>query len=335
MTTLAFSQEVDEVRRFEKELKATVGKVRPAFCFVASGSGVLISKDGWILTNHHVAGPTGKRHRVYLTGGKSYNAKVIGHDPLGDISLLKIDKKVDNLPYLELGDSDDLRVGQSVIAMGNPFLTGSGSGAQAVPGYQIGGGNWEPTITLGIVSALHRYQDWYMDAIQTDAQINPGNSGGPLITLDGKIVGINGRIAMRYFNRVNTGVGYAIPSTQIRRYMEAFKKGGRVYHGMIDGATVVECGVDDYVNSGEYGDGVLIVGVSEPSPAHKAGFREGDIITRIDKYTIFNLNRYHGVVGTFPAGEMVVATVKRGGTTEKLTVVLGDAKLIKKESPEY
>ncbi len=325
----AFAQDDPDLQRvlaFQDRLRNVVDRVKPAFVFCGGGSAVCISKDGWILTNHHVAGPSGRQWKVFFSGGKGYNAKVVGHDPNGDLSLLKVDADHD-LPFAELGDSDALQMGQHVFAVGNPFLLGNGKGAPPMPGagkMARADGNWEPTVTLGVVSALHRFQDWYMDAIHTDCQINPGNSGGPLFTLEGKVVGINGRIAMRFMNRVNTGVGYAIPSNQIKRYMEHFKKGGRVWHGFIQGLVIAEAGTPGYENAGEYGDGVLVLGVEQDTPASRGGFQSGDMITEIAGYRIFNTNRMHGVLGTFPQTETVSVKVKRGTETKELKVWIGD-----------
>lgn len=331
---LALAQDEDQdlrrLRAFQERLKDVIDRVKPAYVFIGGGSGVCISEDGWILTNHHVAGDTGRTHRVFFTGGKSYNATVIGHDPLGDISLLKING-ARGLPFCELGDSDKLKVGQHVIAVGNPFLLGNGPGGVAQGGMGKPEGNWEPTVTFGIISALHRFKEWYMDAIQTDAQINPGNSGGPLITLDGKVIGINGRIEPRQLLRVNTGVGYAIPSNQIKRYLPHLKKGGRVYHGYIDGIVITECGSEQYENSGEYGDGVLVAGVQHPSPASEAGLQIGDIIVEVAGYRIFNTNRLYGVLGTFPQNETVTVKVRRGTEIKELRVWLGDPKRWKED----
>jgi S1-C subfamily serine protease len=170
----------------------------------------------------------------------------------------------------------------------------------------------------------------YFDAIQTDAQINPGNSGGPLLTLDGKIAGINGRIDIRRFtSRVNTGIGYAIPANQIRRYLGAFKEGGRVYEGCVEGITVGECGDPRYEGVGEYGDGVFVAGVAADSPADRAGFETGDIVVEIEGYRIHNLNRFHGVVGNWPQGETVRVKVRRGGEVRELKVLLGDPAAIR------
>jgi S1-C subfamily serine protease len=302
LALLQGDEDLKKIAELQKKLHAVVEKVRPAFVFLGGGSAVCIDPDGWIITNHHVAGE-GKNQQVHFAGGKVYTADVIGWDPLGDLSLLKV-KGGKDLPFLELGDSDALKIGQPVIAVGNPFL--------------LGNENWEPTVTHGIVSALHRYQDWYMDAIQTDAQINPGNSGGPLITMEGKVIGINGRIEVRRFqNRVNTGIGYAIPSNQIKRYMPHFKAGGRVRHGVVAGCTVAECGRTDYENVGEYGDGVFMAGVDEGGPVEKAGLKPGDIVTEIEGLRCFNLNRFHGIVGTFPPGTHVKMKYRRWNAEKK------------------
>lgn len=305
----------------QKRLQACIEKVKPAYTFIGGGSGVCVSADGWILTNHHVAGDN-KSWQVRFTGGKSYTADVVGFDPHGDISVLKVRGGKD-LPFCEIGDSDTLQIGQYVIAVGNPFLLGNES--------------WEPTITFGIVSALHRYMDnpGYFDAIQTDAQINPGNSGGPLISLDGKVMGINGRIDIkRFMNRVNTGIGYAIPANQIKRYLKRFQAGGRVFEGYIHGLTIGECGDDRYENTLEYGDGVFVAGIDEGCPADKAGMKLGDVIFEAEGYRIYNANRFHGVMGNWPQGDTIKVKVKRIDEKKEwqvveLSIFLGDPEQIR------
>jgi serine protease Do len=315
---LALAQDPDlaRVQEFQQKVRACVEKVRPAYVFFGQGSGVCVSPDGWVLTNYHVAGNR-PGQRVRFPGGRAFTADVVGWDVHGDISLCRI-RDAKDLPFCELGDSDALRVGQTVIAVGNPFMLGSR--------------NWEPTVTMGIVSALHRYMDnpGYFDAIQTDAQINPGNSGGPLLTLEGKVAGINGRIDIRRFvSRVNTGIGYAIPANQIRRYLEAFKAGGRVHEGCIEGITVGECGDPRYEGVGEYGDGVFVAGVAEDTPADRAGFETGDIVVEVEGYRIHNLNRFHGVLGNWPQGETVRVKARRRGEVRELKVFLGDPAAIR------
>jgi serine protease Do len=319
---LALAQADDPLRRIaeeERQLRSVIEKVTPAYVFFGQGSGVCISADGWVLTNHHVAGDRDGQ-RVRMPGGKAFTADVIGFDPYGDVALCKI-RDAKDLPFCELGDSDALRPGQATIAVGNPFLLGNGS--------------WEPTVTYGIVSALHRYMDnpGYFDAIQTDAQINPGNSGGPLITMDGKVVGINGRIDIRRFtNRVNTGIGYAIPSRQIQRYMKVFRAGGRVYEGYVEGITIGECGDARYEGAGLYGDGIFVAGVVQDSPAFKAGFEPGDIVFEVEGYRVTNASRFHGLVGNWPQGETVRLKVRRKLAEVELKVFLGDpAKIRERE----
>lgn len=317
----AQDKDLQEFEALQKKLHACVDRVKPAFVFIGGGSGVCISADGWILTNHHVAGDS-RSWPVRFAGGRSAQADVVGFDPHGDISVLKVRGGKD-LPHCELGDSDALKIGQYVIAVGNPFLLGNES--------------WEPTVTFGIVSALHRYMDnpGYFDAIQTDAQINPGNSGGPLFTLDGKIAGINGRIDVRRFmNRVNTGTGFAIPANQIRRYLPRFQAGGRVYEGYLHGVTVGECGDDRYENTLEYGDGVFFAALEEGCPADKAGIKLGDILFEAEGYRIYNLNRFHGVMGNWPQGETIRLKVKRLNDkkeweTHEFRVFLGDPEQIR------
>lgn len=311
--------DLQKVQELQQKLRDVVEKVKPAYVFFGNGSGVCISSDGWALTNFHVSGDR-QGQRVRMPGGRQFLADIVGFDPLGDISLCKL-RDAKDLPFCELGDSDALQVGQHVIAVGNPFLLGNGS--------------WEPTVTFGIVSALHRYMDnpGYFDAIQTDAQINPGNSGGPLITLDGKVVGINGRIDIkRFMNRVNTGIGYAIPSRQIQRYMEAFKRGGRVFEGFIDGIQIGECGDSRYDNVGEYGDGVFVARVDADTPAAKAGFEPGDILFEAEGYRIGNANRFHGVVSNWPEGATIKVKVRRKAEEKELRVFLGDpAKILERK----
>jgi S1-C subfamily serine protease len=317
--SLLLGQDAEKIQDLQAKLHAVVEKVSPAYVFFGNGSGVCISADGYALTNFHVSGDR-QGQRVRMPGGRQFLADIVGFDPLGDISLCKL-RDAKDLPFCELGDSDALEMGQHVIAVGNPFLLGNGS--------------WEPTITFGIVSALHRYMDnpGYFDAIQTDAQINPGNSGGPLITMDGKVVGINGRIDIRRFmNRVNTGIGYAIPSRQIQRYMEAFKRGGRVFEGFIEGIQIGECGDGRYDSVGEYGDGVFVARVDPELPGGKAGFEPGDIIFEVEGYRISNANRFHGVVSNWPEGSLVRLKVRRKAEEKELKVFLGDpAKILERK----
>lgn len=290
--------------RLDARVHEVVAAVKPAFVFIQGGSGVLISPDGYMLTNHHVladgaASTSKKATDVTLPGIKQFKADVIGKDPHGDIVLLKL-RDAENLPHVAFGDADALAVGEYAIAVGDPFLQGRA--------------DFEPTVTVGVVSALHRYQNTYTDAIQTDASVNPGNSGGPLFNLRGELVGINGQIMARFGNRVNTGVGFAIPATQIQRFLPRFKvaKGGVVQHGKIDGLRL----------SNEWSDGQGGRVARVDSTAEKAGFKPDDWIVKVAGYPVHNSNRVLGVIGTFPAGEEIEIVVKRGDETHSLKVTL-------------
>lgn len=302
--------QADELAAAQERMVALCERVSRAYVFVGGGSGVLISADGWVLTNHHVAGPSGGQSAVRLTGGRTLTADVIGHDAKGDISLLKL-RDARDLPFLELGSSDDLEPGQPVVAVGNPF--------------GLGNETWDPTLTFGVISAIHRYQDWYMDAIHTDAHINPGNSGGPLITMEGRVIGINGRGGFdRRQTRVSNGIGLAISASQIARYLPCLKAGGPVTLGMVEGLKMAESGDDTFETTSEYGDGVLVAGVVPESRAEAAGLEPGDVITQIGPYRCFNTNRFHGIVGSHPIGTKLPIVWKRGDKEGRGEVVLGD-----------
>ena len=267
---------------------------------------MLISEDGYCLTNHHVAG-TQNTTKVTTFNGKTFSSRLICTDALGDLSLFKLEAVEEKLPFIQLGDSDKLEMGQYVIACGNPFgITMRDADSKMYP-----------TITLGIVSAIHRNQQTYFDCIQTDAAVNPGNSGGPLVTLDGRLVGINGRIATRYQNRVNSGVGYAIPSNQIKNFLPWMMKGGekgKIHHGMVGGLQITE--------QNTQGEGARILAVRADSTADHAGFRKGDLIVRVNQYDILNRERYLGAIGTYPEKTEVLVRVKREGESVDLKVEL-------------
>ena len=305
------------LRSLETRVTAVVAACRPAFVFIkgnqgggySSGSGFCISPDGLVLTNDHVI--AGARSiRAYTPGGRSYTAEIVGRDPGGDVALLKLESK-ERFSFMELGDSQKLRPGQRVLALGDPFLTGSESvfvrGAPA---------NFEPALSMGIVSAVHRYSETYNDAIQVDLAVNRGNSGGPLITLDGKAVGINGKIETRFALGINTGVGYAVPSNQIARFMDHLKsaEGGVVLHGKIEGLTVGDRADDK--------PGLPVVNVRPGSPAATAGFRIGDLLESLGGLPVRTRSRYMGILGTYPAGDDIAAEVLRGEKRIGLKTVL-------------
>ncbi len=301
---------LDRLRELEKVVVGVIEESNPAIAFIGGGSGFCISADGYLLTNEHVVqGATGVVE-VYLTGGKLYHADVVGHDPQGDLALLKL-RDVEDVPHLRLGDSDRLTIGQKVVALGDPFLIGSEElFLRRVPA------DFQPAASMGIVSAVHRYSDIYTDAIQVDLAVNRGNSGGPLLTLDGEVVGINGKIETRFAFGINTGVGYAIPSNQIKRFLEPLKRaaGGRVQHGTIRGLKVA-----DRANTKV---GLPVVRVLAGSPAARAGFKEGDLVLSVGGSPVRTSSRYKGILSTYPHGEEISVRVARGLSVVEIKTVL-------------
>jgi len=282
----------------QEDLIALTEAVSPAFVAIGGGSGVIVSPEGDVLTNHHVAGgrKIGETWQIIGHGGKLMTAKMVGTDEGGDISLLKIQGE-GPFPYAPLGDSDSVEVGDPVIALGNPF------------GFSKDG---SPHVTMGIVSAVHRFQGGYSDAIQTDTAINPGNSGGPLINFDGEVIGINGKINFRWGNRANSGIGYAIPSNQIRTFIPAFRKDGRVDHGTLKGVRIGDAPGG--------GAGCLVQRLNNSSRAWGAGLREGDVVLEADGREVHSAARLRGILGTFPAGSTVELVVKRGDARHTISV---------------
>jgi serine protease Do len=312
----------DPVKALEKRVQETARKVSAAFVFFGGGSGVLISEDGWILTNHHVIaapamGPVQPdlppKVEVNLQDAKRRFAEIRCSDPVGDIALLKMERaEGEKFPFITFGDSDKIEVGQQVLAIGAPF----GIGARTDPAPD---GRHYPSVSLGIVSAVHRFQQQYGDCIQTDAAVNPGNSGGPLVDLDGKLLGINGRILTRYMNRVNSGVGFAIPANQIRNFLPKMKEGGtdrRIYHGRVDGLVL-----DDQTN--ERGENLVTVrDVRRNTAAADAGFKQGDAVLAVNSLKVFSRYRFFGIVSTWPAESEVTVTVRRDDKTIGIKVAL-------------
>lgn len=308
------SSYVDRLRALEAATTELIERAKPAFVFIGGGSGFSISPDGYVLTNEHVVKEylVGGRRPipVYFTGGKMYTARVVGRDPQGDVALLKLEN-ADGVPHLELGDSSKLRIGERVVALGDPFLLASDNlFLERVPP------NFEPSASMGVISALNRYSDTYSDAIQVDLAVNRGNSGGPLIDLDGRVVGMNGKIETRFALGINTGVGYAIPSNQIQRFLGPLKQagGGRVRHGTILGLEIADRANDKI--------GLPVVEVERGSPAEQVGFREGDLLLLLGGHRVRTRSRYHGILSTYPAGEEIAANVARGPKTLELRAVL-------------
>ncbi|CAN5626464.1 trypsin-like peptidase domain-containing protein [soil metagenome] len=242
------------------------------------GSGYIISTDGYILTNDHVAGNATKIS-VVLTTGESVSAKLIGSDKVSDVALLKIDKG--NLPYLNLGNSDDVMIGEWAIALGNPFGL-----------FEI---NDKPTVTVGVISAVDMKvaaQDnrVYRNMLQTDASINAGNSGGPLVNVDGDVIGMNTIIFTGgNYSSGSIGVGFAISINRVKKIMEDLKKYGKIERATNVGFNIQA--IDDRI--AKYYDlpnkmGVIVTQVQKGSVSSEAGLQPEDIITEVDGIKIKN-----------------------------------------------
>jgi serine protease Do len=265
------------------------------------GSGVIVAEDGYILTNNHVvSGAT--QVTVSLADKREFEAKVIGTDSKTDVALLKIDGT--DLPVVPLGNSDRARVGDIVLAIGNPFGIGQ-------------------TVTMGIISATGRNHVGiaeYEDFIQTDAAINPGNSGGALVDIEGNLVGINTAIISRTGGY--QGIGFAVPSNIVKAVMDAIVKHGRMIRGWL-GVSVQE--VTSQIAS-EFGlkkpGGALIVEVSPRSPAAKAGLRRGDIIVRYGDKEIEEATALRNLIADTPINKKVALTIWRDKKNAEVTVVI-------------
>ena len=267
-----------------------------------AGTGFVVSEDGYILTNHHVVDDA-TEVEVEL-GDRIHEARVVGSDPQTDLSVLKIE--ADGLTPVTFGSSDALRVGQWVVAVGDPF-------------------GLAESITAGIVSAKGRSRVGltdYEDFIQTDAAINPGNSGGPLVDLHGRVVGVNTAIASR--SGGYQGIGFAIPSDLAKSVLDDLVSGGRVVRGWL-GVTIQDLD-EDLARSFDWQEtkGALIGDVQEASPAADAGLRAGDIIIEYDGRAIEDTNALRLLVAGTRPGERVAVTVFRDGRRRQLDVELGE-----------
>lgn len=284
---------------------------------IGGGSGFIIAKDGTILTNKHVVIDPNAAYSVILGDGKQYDAKVLARDPLSDIAVLKINSATKNLPFLGLGSSKNLQLGQGVIAIGNAL------------------GEFQNTVSTGIISGLSRlitaitdmqgHQERLKGLIQTDAAINPGNSGGPMIDLNGKVIGINSAIVFGAQN-----IGFAIPIEQASKDLKEIKKYGHIrrpYLGLrhiilnqaakerfhlpvSNGALIINDGINK--NSA----------VLPKSPSDKAGIKEFDIILACDNKPLDEKNTLEDVLLSFTIGESINFTILRDGKKLNKKVIL-------------
>ncbi len=267
---------------------------------MSAGSGVIVdAARGHVITNHHVVA-NAREIAVTLKDGRRLPAKLIGSDQATDIALLKVEGR--NLVALEIGDSGRLKVGDYVVAIGNPFGLGQ-------------------TVTSGIVSALGRSginNEGYEDFIQTDASINPGNSGGALVTLDGKLVGINTAILSPAGG--NIGIGFAVPSNMAVAVMNQLVAHGEVRRGRV-GISIQDVTPDVAEALGlDELRGAVIANVESGSPADRAGLQVGDVVTAIDGRTVLGSSDLRNRIGLTPAGTVVRLTVARGNGTRQISV---------------
>jgi serine protease Do len=270
------------------------------------GSGVVVRPDGYILTNNHVVDGA-EQVSVELTDGRTFKAKVVGTDAATDLAVVKIDGT--NLPTLPLGDSEAVRVGDVVLAVGNPLGVGQ-------------------TVTMGIVSAkgraTERGDNSYEDFIQTDAPINQGNSGGALVSTRGELVGINSQILTP--SGGNIGIGFAIPANMAKNVMTQLIDHGEVHRGMI-GVTIQPVTSDIASSLGlSQVRGALVNSVQTGSPADKAGIRRGDVITSVNGAAVKDSNDLRNDVAQMAPGSTAKLTVVRDGKEQTLNVTLAERK---------
>jgi Do/DeqQ family serine protease len=266
---------------------------------VGTGSGVIISPDGYVVTNNHVISKANELS-VTLNNNKTYDAEVIGTDPNSDIALIKIETKGE-LPYLAFGDSDNTRIGEWVLAVGNPF-------------------NLTSTVTAGIVSAKARDLGRNQSFIQTDAAVNPGNSGGALVNTNGDLIGINTAITSQTGSYV--GYSFAVPSNIAKKVVEDILEYGNVQKGILGISSprlstpyAVEQGINEV-------EGVYIDGVEEGSGAEDARLKRGDIIKKVDEIQVRRFSDLTGYVSTKRPGDIIKVTYERDGERNSTDVKL-------------
>ena len=272
---------------------------------VGLGSGVIVSADGLILTNNHVAAAADEITVRIGEHGHQYKAKVVGTDPTSDLALLRIDAK--NLPFITFADSEQVKVGDVVLAVGSPF-------------------GFTNTVTMGIISGLGRAgietaEHQYEDFIQTDAPINPGNSGGALVDTEGRLVGIN--TAIYSHSGGYQGIGFAVPSNLARNVIDSLLKHGKVTRGFLGlGVQGVTADLADEFNVPEDQQGALVSKVAPGSAALKAGIQNGDIITAVNGKPIADPHALRLIIGSLDPGTNVSLQYLRNGHSATATAVL-------------
>ncbi len=284
---------------FDDFFERFFGQMPKEFKQRSLGSGVVISGDGFILTNSHVV-EKADQVRVSILGGQTFNAEVVGKDKSTDVALIRI--KADKaLPYAALGDSDKLEVGEWVLAMGNPV-------------------GLDHTVTAGIISAKGRSLGLggLEDFLQTDASINPGNSGGPLVNLQGQVVGVNTAILANA-----QGIGFAIPVNIVRTFLPQLKTKGRIDRGWL-GVSIQEITpeIRDAMGLGQ-AQGALVADVIKGGPADRAGIQRGDIVAELNGKPIDRYSKLPLIVSSVPPGSVVRVKILRNGKPYSLQVKIG------------
>ncbi len=302
----AFKSESDRV--------AVIEKVKPSVVAIfarggqGGGTGVLISDDGYALTNFHVVQPTGPTMQCGLADGVLYEGVLVGWDKVGDVALIKLlpKKDGDKFPFAVMGDSGKVREGDWSIAMGNPFLLAT---------------DFTPTVTFGLVSGVNRYQPpaglflEYTDCIQIDTSINPGNSGGPLFNLKGEVIGINGRGSFDKRARINSGVGYAISINQIKNFMGHLHAGLDADHASL--GALIRTDVENF-GLGK----TRITSILVESDAYRRGLDQEDEIFSFAGRQVTSDNHYKNVVGLYPRDWRVPLEYRRGDDRKEILVRL-------------
>lgn len=296
--SLLYAQVNADVLKAEAERVAVVEQAsRSAVAIFArggqgGGSGVVISPDGYAVSNFHVTHEAGSSMKCGMADGRLYDAVIVGIDPTGDVALIKLLGR-DDFPAAELADSDKVRVGDWCFAIGNPFLLAT---------------DFQPTVSYGVISGVHRYQYpsgtilEYADCLQADAAINPGNSGGPMFDAQGRLIGINGRGSFEKRGRVNVGVGYAISINQVKNFLGHLKSGRVVDHATL-GATM---------RSDEQRR-VIVDDILDESDAYRRGLRYGDEVTRFGGRATSTVNAFKNVLGIYPKGWRVPMMYRHRG----------------------
>jgi Do/DeqQ family serine protease len=271
---------------------------------IALGSGVIVQRDGTILTNHHVIDGA-EEIKVELTDHRIFDAKVVGSDPPSDIAVLQIGAK--DLSALSLGNSDQVRVGDIALAIGNPLGIGQ-------------------TVTMGIISAKGRATGLsdgsFEDFLQTDAAINQGNSGGALINTNGELIGINSQILSP--SGGNIGIGFAIPSNMARVVMDQLVKGGKVHRGQL--GVSIQPMTPELASQFGLSDvrGVVVNAVTSNGPAGRAGVRQGDVILAVDGTAVTDGNTLRNRIASTAPGTDVTLTIFRDKREQQVRVRLGE-----------